>query len=114
MRESYQEDNFEAAIKYIANYVGTNFYDGSSIYYVFIKLNNTVLDILDSYDEWTATKTQIRIWENEVNINVKKKDRLNTNTGKLLSLIMGQCTEALKAKLRGLSTLQDIKEKIMQ
>ena len=40
MVESYQADHFEAAIKWIANYVGTNFDDGISIHYVVINFKN--------------------------------------------------------------------------
>ena len=70
-----------------------------------------MLDIPDDYDESTAPKTQIRTWEKEVGIHVKNKYQLNTNIRKLFYLIMGQCTEALKAKLRGLPTFQAIEYK---
>ena len=67
-----------------------------------------MLDIPANYDESTANKTQIRIREKEVDIHVNKKYLLNTNIGTLFSLIVVKWTESLKAKLRGLSTLQAI------
>ena len=72
---------------------------------------NTLLLILNAadYDKITSTKTQIMIWEKEVNISVQKKYQLNTNIGKLFSLIMGKYIESLKANLQGILTFQSIK-----
>ena len=73
-------------------------------------MKNPVLDIPADYDKSTATKTQIRMWEKEVDIPVNKKDNLNTNIRKLFSLIMGQCTESLKAMLKVVPTFQAIED----
>ena len=110
MGDSYQADRFKAAIKRIANYVGANSYDGISIQYFILKFKKLVLDIPANYYESNAPKTHIRIWEEEFDIHVNNKDRLNTNIGKSFSLIMGQCTEALEAKLRGLSIFQAVED----
>ena len=68
-----------------------------------------MLDILADYDVRNATKTQIRIWEREVNICVRKQYQLNTNIGKIFFIIMRLYLESLKANLRGLLTFQAIK-----
>ena len=69
-----------------------------------------MLYIPDDYNESTATTTQIRIGEKEFDIHVNKKDRLNTSTRKLFSIIMGKFTEYLKAKLQGILTFKAIED----
>ena len=69
-----------------------------------------MLYIPANYYESIFTKTQIRIWEKDVDIHVNKTDRLDTNISKMFSLIILKFKEAFKDRLQALSTFQGIKD----
>jgi hypothetical protein len=52
----------------------------------------------DAIDRW--------IWEKEIGEYVKRKAKHGDNCHKLFSLILGQCTDYLKAKLESCSAFQ--------
>jgi hypothetical protein len=54
-------------------------------------------------DETTAGLTEKRVWENEVDAFVKRKGYLAENNNTLYSVVWGQCSEPLCAKLEALS-----------
>jgi hypothetical protein len=47
----------------------------------------------------TATCTQVRIWEKQVDEHVKRSTMLLENLKMVYSLIYGQCSNAMRAKL---------------
>jgi hypothetical protein len=47
----------------------------------------------------TATRTQVRIWEKQVDEHVKRGSMLTENLNTAYSLIYGQCSDAMRAKL---------------
>ena len=57
-----------------------------------------------------ASVTEKRIWEKEVDEYVKQKTKLTENMKKAFSLIHGQCTEYLRAKLEALPNWTVIKQ----
>jgi hypothetical protein len=54
-----------------------------------------------------ATKTEVRIWEKEVDEHVKRKTHLQENIKTPCSLAWGQCTEAIRARIEALDTWCD-------
>ena len=46
-----------------------------------------------------ATRTQVRIWEKDVDEFVKRKNYFNENAKTAYSLVWGQCTDAMRAQL---------------
>jgi hypothetical protein len=46
-----------------------------------------------------ATAAQVRIWEKQINKYVKHLDQRDTNIQTLYSLVWGQCTDAMQAKV---------------
>jgi hypothetical protein len=55
-----------------------------------------------------ATRSQIRIWEKRIDEFVKKETHLEENIKTVYSLIFGQCTEAIMAKLESVGNHQAI------
>jgi hypothetical protein len=55
-----------------------------------------------------ASRTQVRIWEKRVDEFVKKEAHLEENIKTAYSLIFGQCTKAMRAKLESMSDHQVI------
>ena len=47
-----------------------------------------------------ASRTDTRIWEEEVKQYVKRQDTLRSNVQSLYSLVWGQCTEGLREKIK--------------
>jgi hypothetical protein len=88
-------------MKEIAAYIGTRYTYGADIIWslehekVFVVPKPTKLDT-------TANEFDKRIWEKEVDEYVKRKSKHESNCRTLFSLIHGQCTEYLKAKLEAL------------
>jgi hypothetical protein len=56
----------------------------------------------------TATTTDKRIWEEEIDEYVRRKSKLTVNCEKLYSLILGQCAEHMVAKLESLDDFKEI------
>jgi len=55
-----------------------------------------------------ATETDKEIWKQEVAIYVKTKAAIDGHVQSLFLLVLGQCTEALKAKLEALENWDDM------
>jgi hypothetical protein len=58
-----------------------------------------------------ASRTETRIWEKEVDEHVKRKMYLQENTKTLYSLVWGQCTDVVRARLEAIDTHKDMSEK---
>ncbi len=58
----------------------------------------------------SATKTKTQIWEKEVDEYVKKKSFLDENLKTLYSLVLGQCTDVVLAKLKASNTYTEMSE----
>jgi hypothetical protein len=50
----------------------------------------------------SATKTERRIWEKEVDESVRKKAYLDKNLKTQYSLVRGQCTDVIQARIEAL------------
>jgi hypothetical protein len=61
------------------------------------------MDIAD-----TATKTEVKIWEMEIDQFVKNKRNYKSNKVMLHSVIWGQCSEAMQAKVKTDPSFQTI------
>ena len=55
-----------------------------------------------------ASESEKELWKIEINAYHKRKVALAENIRRLFSLAIGQCTETLRAKLKGLDTFEDI------
>jgi hypothetical protein len=58
----------------------------------------------------TASRTVTRIWEKEVDEYVKRKMYLQENLKTLYSLVLGQCTDVILAKLEASDTYNEMSE----
>lgn len=100
-------DMYTKTTKEIAEYVGRTYKYGADIRMAIETL------IVPTFSEPTdppkeASRTQVRIWEKRVNEFVKKETHLEENIKTIYSLIFGQCTEAMRAKLESISSHQTI------
>jgi hypothetical protein len=96
--DSKQADVFAKTMKEIAGYVGRTFRYGDDIRQLIEKMTMPVLN-MPSDPPTTASRTVTRIWEKEVDKYVKRKMYLQENLKTLYSLVLGQCTDVVLAKL---------------
>ena len=97
----------------IADYVGQKY--GGAMRYAVENLKEKVV-ILPNDLEDTATKTEIMIYNEEVKEAVKERKRMKQDLEKLYSIIWGQSSLAMRAKVRtiqGYDIMRDQQNSIM-
>jgi hypothetical protein len=100
-------DMYTKTTKEIAEYVGRTYKYGADIRMAIETLViPTIAEPTDPPAD--ASRTQVRIWEKRVDEYVKKETHLEENIKTIYSLIFGQCTEAMRAKLESISSHQQI------
>jgi hypothetical protein len=104
-----QADQYAVTIKEIAEYICSNYAYGADIRW---SLEHEALSVVSRpkkpADDADAIDT--RIFEKEVYEYVNRKAKHTENSRKLVLLILGQCTEYLRAKLKALPEYLGIKE----
>ena len=96
--DSRQADLYTKTTKEIAEYVGKNYKYGNDVRLAVESLTPPTLTE-PSDPPQGASQTRERIWEKEVDEYVKRKGYLAENLKTLFSLIWGQCTDAMRAKI---------------
>jgi hypothetical protein len=107
--DSRQADVFVKTTREIPEYVGRSYRYGSDTR---LAIENLVLSVLDMpVDPPTdATKIQTRIWEKKVDEYVKRETNLQENRKTLYSLVWGQCTYVIRARLEALETHRNMSD----
>jgi hypothetical protein len=100
--DSKQADVFAKTTKEISEYVGRTYRYGNDIRRAIESLARpTLTQPVDLPDD--ATKTENKIWDEEVKEHVKRKRYLEENLCTLYSLIWGQCTEVIRARIEAIN-----------
>jgi hypothetical protein len=104
-----QADQYAVTMKEIAEYIGSNYAYSADIHW---SLGHEALFVVPKPKKPSNNTDAIdtRIFEKEVDKYVKRKARHTENSRKLFSLILGQCTEYLRAKLKALPEYLGTKE----
>ena len=98
--EATQKNHFTCSMEELDNYVGLHFkHHPADIQKMIRSMNNTTIAIPKDHEE-KASKTRIRIWEKEVDLYMKRQELYNSNKRALYSVIWGQCSEAMEAKIK--------------
>src|SRR5210317_518172 len=100
-------DQFERTTRTLADYVGKK-YGGSMRYVIENHKKKNIKYPADLPDN--ATRTETPIYEEEIKRVVIKKNDNDEKLEKIYSIIWGQCTASMKAKLKTLSDYEEIKE----
>ena len=98
---SYRADTYETSIKALSAYAVREYTYGTDIRHV---INKLAKPTLKPPEDPGTSETDKAIWKEEVSRYVKRKGKLEENIGSLYSLVTGQCTDAMKAKLSGLAS----------
>jgi hypothetical protein len=105
-------DTFTKTMKAIINYVGQKYDNPRDIQDALESLKIPVIGLPiapEGYDDGTATKTETLLFEKKLQRHILSEETLNDNLAKAFSLVIGQCTENLKAKLESLTQWQTLK-----
>jgi Zinc knuckle len=93
-----QADTFTKTTKEIAEYIGRTLQSGEEIMTGIEDLVTPVLPVPVDPDE-DATKSEVRIWEKEIDEYVKSKRILRHNLIQAYMIVWGQCTDVMRTKL---------------
>ena len=99
--DSKQADTFVTTKKEISEYVGREYTYGGDARLAVENMAKPAIPEPEDPPEG-ASRTQERIWEKKVDEYVKRSSYMDENVKKVFSLVWGQCTEALRAKLQGI------------
>jgi hypothetical protein len=109
--DSRQADVFRKTTKEIAGYRGRTFRYGDDIRKLIESMTAQVLSMPDD-PPTVASRTVTQVWEKEVDEYVKQKMYLKQNLKTLYSLVLGQCTDVVLAKLEANNTYTKMSEEV--
>jgi hypothetical protein len=100
--DGQQTDQYAVNIKEISIYVGREYAHGGDIRWTFVSEKRfKVPKYIDPTDE-KPTLTDKEIWKQSVVEYVRRNNKLAQNMETVYSFIIGQCTEYMLAKLKGI------------
>mmetsp|Transcript_36995 Transcript_36995/g.52267 ORF Transcript_36995/g.52267 Transcript_36995/m.52267 type:complete len:1117 (-) Transcript_36995:618-3968(-) len=95
------DDMFTTTTKEIANYVGRTFTLGGYMKSAIESLSTPTLTLPEEPGP-NPTMTERRIWDEKIKLHVKREMVLEEGIQKLYSVVWGQCTDAMQARLEGI------------
>jgi hypothetical protein len=99
--DSKQADIFTKTTREVAEYVGRTYKYGSDVRLAVEKLQRQTITLPSDPPE-TASRTETKVWELEVTEYVRRKSYLDENLKTLYSLVWGQCTDIIRARIEAL------------
>jgi hypothetical protein len=96
-------EHFKKMTEVITEYINHEYNHGSYLCAAIVKEEDKPMQPKKPADLTSmATKTDKEIWKQEVAIFIKTKAMIESHVCSLFSLVLGQCTDAMKAKLEAL------------
>ena len=99
--DSKQADVFTKTTKEIANYVGTTYKYGNDVKLAVSTLRTPSFTEPSDPPEG-ASKSKLKIWETKISDYCKRESYLEENLKTLYSLVWGQCTDLIRARIEAL------------
>lgn len=111
-----QANQYEKTYKEIVEYIGRKYTYGSDIKWTLENMEKMDIEEPDDPpdgddEEVFNVKTKIEIWKRQVAEYVKRVQALEENIKTAYTLILGQCSDVLKAKLESQNGYEDINNK---
>ena len=109
--EGTEQKQFAKTVEELQHYANKNLKQTNDLSTLFKKLEKPTIPLPRNLDTDEMKNSLLsRIWEKEVDFYVKRKVTLEDNMQALFSIVWGQCSDAMQAKLTGLSTYESIEE----
>ena len=103
-----QTEQYIETTEKITTYVGSNYKNGQDIRRVIENLERPVIPEVEDIDFATASGAEKAKWDGKLKAYLRRVEALDQNMGNLYSLILGQCTKAMKTQLTADSEWSDI------
>jgi hypothetical protein len=98
--EATEKNQFARTMEELDGYIGLHFkHNPADIKKMIKTMDDTSLAMPKDHEEY-ASKTEVRIWEKEVDMFVKQRETYNNNKCALYSVVWGQSSEAMQAKIK--------------
>jgi hypothetical protein len=94
-----QADLYANTTKEISNYVRRVYRQGADVKRAIDQINIGLLTIVQPADPVVNAVAKTKIWEKKLDQYIKRLDQGETNIQMLYSLMWGQCTDAMQAKV---------------
>jgi hypothetical protein len=107
---SRHADIFSKTTKALAGHVGKTYRYGSNVRLAIQNLSPTILEVPKDLPD-SATKAELRIWEKKIDQFVKRDLYFEENMQTLYSLVWGQCSDIMQARLEALDDYDAMSEK---
>jgi hypothetical protein len=98
--ESTDLNQFEKTVEMLGEYAAKNFKHASDLELLIHDLSMPTVEQPAELDEKTATKADIKVYDKELDIYVVRKTKLKDNVKALYAVAWGQCSDAMKAKIK--------------
>jgi hypothetical protein len=98
--ESADPNQFEKTVKVLGEYAAKKFKHAGDLEPLFRDLSMPTVEQPTEIDERTATKADIKVYDKELDIYVIRKTKLKDNVKALYAVAWGQCSDAMKAKIK--------------
>ena len=95
-----QTEQFVETTDKIMTHVGSTYKNGGDIRRVVDKLEVPIFPRPNDIDLDAVTATEKAIWDGEIKAYLRRMETLQQNMGNLFSLVLGQCTKAMRTKLQ--------------
>jgi hypothetical protein len=107
--DNKQADAYVRTTREIADYVGTAYAQGADVKRSIQTLQ--ALEFIEPPDPPEgASRTQIRMREKRLDELIKRESKLEENLRSLFSLVWGQCTDPLRARIKSLEEYAEMEE----
>jgi hypothetical protein len=106
---SRQADIFSKTTKALAGHVGKTYRYGTDVRLAIQNLSPTILEVPKDLAD-SATKAELRIWEKKIEF-VKRDLYFKENMQTLYSLVWGQCSDVMQARVEVLDDYDAMSEK---
>jgi hypothetical protein len=107
---SRQADMFSKTTKALAGHIGKTYRYGNDIRLAIQNLSLTILEVPKDLPD-SATKAELRIWEKKIDEFVRRDLHFEENMQTLYSLVWGQCSDVMQARLEALDDYDAMSEK---
>ena len=107
--ETSNKNQFNRTVEELDGYIGINLKHSEDIKKMVKKMTDMVITVPTDLKS-TATKTELKIWDKTVGSYVKRIDLYIENKSTLYSVLWGQCSDTMKAKIKALENFEKMSE----
>ena len=98
--ETPTRNQFEKTLRQLSRYADTTFNNARDIKAMLQSLKETIFSPLQDPPFANSSRTEVRIWEKEVDLYMDRKTDYDENKWSLFTVAWGQCSNEMKGRLK--------------